>query len=147
MKKSYKSSCIITRLLFLFIFFIALTAEAQVGIGNTDPAASSMLDITSTSKGFLVPRMTTVQRNAVDGPANSLLVYDTTLKSFFYYDTTTTAWVRINSASNQRNNYKLVKSAADLAPELAAGGGSKYLLQTNTLYEINGLITLAFPID
>ena len=147
MKTSYKSSCIITRLLFLFIFFIALTAEAQVGIGNTDPAASSMLDITSTSKGFLVPRMTTVQRNAIDGPANSLLVYDTTLKSFFYYDTTTTAWVRINSASNQRNNYKLVKSAADLAPELAAGGGSKYLLQTNTLYEINGLITLAFPID
>ena len=41
----------------------------------------------------------------------------------------------------------MVKSVTDLAPELAAGGGSKYLLQTNTLYEINGLITLAFPID
>src|SRR5690606_5232445 len=88
-----------------------------------------------------------VQRLAITTPANSLLVYDTNLKSFYYYDLPTTSWIKINSSSNQRNNYKLVKSVADLAPELTAGGGSKYLLQTNTLYEINGQITLAFPID
>jgi hypothetical protein len=52
-----------------------------------------------------------------------------------------------NEGTIKRNNYKLVKSVADLAPELTAGGGSKYLLQTNTLYEIIGTITLANPID
>lgn len=119
--------------------------QSQVGIGNTDPNASSMLDITSTSKGFLAPRMTTAQRLLITTPANSLLVYDTDLKSFYYYDST--SWVKINSDIKQRDNYKLVKSAADLAPELALGGGSKYLLNTNTYYGINGTIILTAPID
>ncbi|WP_235004450.1 hypothetical protein [Aequorivita antarctica] len=124
-----------------------MISQAQVGIGNTNPDASSALDIKSTTQGLLAPRMTSAQRLAITLPANSLLVYDTTLKSFYYYDLPSTTWVKINASTNQRNNYKLVKSVADLAPELVSGGGSKYLLQTNTLYEINGLITLAFPID
>ncbi len=147
MKFSYTGSCFFARsILFAFLFF-SMISQAQVGIGNTNPDISSMLDITSTSKGLLVPRMTSAQRLAITTPANSLLVYDIDVKSFYYYDLPTTTWVKINSSSNQRNNYKLIKSVADLAPELAAGGGSKYLLQTNTLYEINGQITLAFPID
>jgi hypothetical protein len=147
MKNSYKLFFVHGGLALLLVLFFTLTTQAQVGIGNTNPDTSSMLDITSTSKGLLVPRMTSVQRLAITTPANSLLVYDTNLKSFYYYDLPTTSWIKINSSSNQRNNYKLVKSVADLAPELTAGGGSKYLLQTNTLYEINGQITLAFPID
>lgn len=131
----------------LCVCFSIIVTHAQVGIGTTTPHPSSMLDVTSTSQGLLAPRMTTVQRNAITNPANSLLVYDTTLKSFFYYDTPTTTWIKINSTSNQRNNYKLIKSVADLAPELIAGGNNKYLLQTNTYYEINGIINLAFPID
>lgn len=122
-------------------------AFSQVGIGTTIPDPSSVLDVTSTSQGLLAPRMTTVQRNAITTPANSLLVYDTDLKTFYYYDTTTTSWTKINSTSSQRTNYKLVKSVTDLAPELTAGAGSTYLLQTNTYYEINGTISLAFPID
>ncbi|WP_246516210.1 hypothetical protein [Aequorivita echinoideorum] len=136
-------------LILLFILLITSQIFSQVGIGNTNPNPTAALDITSTTQGMLAPRMTTAQRNAITTPANSLLVYDTTAESFFYYDSTPApgAWVRLNSGANQRNNYKLVKSVADLAPELAAGGGSKYLLQSNTLYEINGTITLAFPID
>ncbi|MDP2687356.1 MAG: hypothetical protein Q8O62_09050 [Aequorivita sp.] len=147
MKFFYTSSCGFTRVLFLFILFFTTISQAQVGIGNTNPNASSMLDITSTEKGFLAPRMTTAQRTAITTPANSLLVYDTDLKSFYYYDLTSTSWVKINSATNQRNNYKLVKSVTDLEPELAAGGGAKYMLTSNTYYEINGLIALAAPID
>lgn len=147
MKIFYTSSCVLTRLLlFSFLFFTSIS-HAQIGIGNTSPDASSMLDITSADKGFLAPRMTTAQRTAITTPANSLLVYDTTLKSFYFYDGSTTAWVKINSSANERNNFKLVKSVADLAPELAAGGGAKYLLTSNTYYEINGTISLAFPID
>ena len=121
--------------------------NSQVGIGTTDPDASSILDIESNSQGLLVPRMATLQRTAIASPANSLIVYDTDLGSFYYYDVTTTSWVIINSGTNQRDNYKLIKSVADLAPELANGGGSKYLLNSNYYYEINGTITLAAPID
>lgn len=147
MNVSYTKSCEKARLIFFAVLFFSIASHSQVGIGNTNPDVSSILDITSTSQGLLVPRMNTSERLLISEPANSLMVYDTTLKSFYYYDLPSTTWIKLNSASNQRNNYKLVKSAADLAPELIAGGNTKYLLQTNTLYEINGLITLAFPID
>src|SRR5690606_12827826 len=129
------------------LLLISFSMNSQVGIGTTDPDASSILDIESNSQGLLVPRMTTLQRTAIASPANSLIVYDTDLGSFYYYDVTTTSWVIINSGTNQRDNYKLIKSVADLAPELANGGGSRYLLNSNYYYEINGTITLAAPID
>lgn len=52
---------------------------AQVGIGTIEPDASSMLDIASESKGFLMPRLTTLQRNAIVLPANGLMIYNTSL--------------------------------------------------------------------
>lgn len=67
----YNKSCVSTRLLPIFFLFFTLISQAQIGIGNTSPNASSMLDITSTSKGILVPRMTTVQRNAIATPVGS----------------------------------------------------------------------------
>ncbi len=148
MKKSYTPSSLIGGIVLFVLLFSASAIQAQVGIGTTNPNASSALDISSTTKGLLTPRMTTTQRNAIVAPAESLLVFDTTVDAFYFYDTTTNAWVKLaNEGTIKRNNYKLVKSVADLAPELTAGGGSKYLLQTNTLYEINGTITLAHPID
>jgi len=136
----------IITLIFLTCLSVCVS-KAQVGIGTTSPDASSMLDISSTTQGLLAPRMTTAQRTAITMPANSLLVYDTTIKSFYHYDISTTSWIKINSASNQRTNYKLIKSVSDLAPELVAGSNTKYLLQANTFYEINGTINLNFPID
>lgn len=67
-----------------------------VGIGVTSPAASSVLDLTSTTKGFLPPRMTTTQKNAISTPATGLEVYDSTLNSLEFYDGTlwTGAWNR-----------------------------------------------------
>jgi hypothetical protein len=49
----------------------------NVGIGTTSPAASALLDITSTTKGFLPPRMTTAQVNAISSPSDGMVVYDT----------------------------------------------------------------------
>ncbi|MEP6796099.1 MAG: DUF1566 domain-containing protein [Saprospiraceae bacterium] len=64
-----------------FFLFVALSfivrANAQtVGIGTTNPATSAALDVTSTSKGLLPPRMTLLQRNAISTPAQGLMVYD-----------------------------------------------------------------------
>ena len=77
---------------------MTLQADGNVGIGISTPAASAKLDITSTTQGFLPPRMTTVQRNAIASPATGLIVYDTTLLSEFQYNGT--AWVTYQSQLN-----------------------------------------------
>ncbi len=67
----------------------AIAINAQSVSVNTDGStadASSILDVKSTTKGMLVPRMTTAQRTAIITPANGLLVYDTDAKSFWYYN-------------------------------------------------------------
>lgn len=55
--------------------------KAQVGIGTNSPETSSALDISSSDKGFLMPRMTTAQREAIIGPVNGLMVFDSDTKS------------------------------------------------------------------
>src|SRR5690606_9040274 len=105
---------------------------------------SSILDIESTSQGVLTPRMTSSQRTAIASPAEGLLVYDTDESAFYYYGSS--VWEKLGEIET-RDNYKLIKSEADLADELTAGGGAFYELDTNTLYEINGEITLVAPID
>jgi hypothetical protein len=56
-----------------------------VGIGTNAPNTSSILDLSSTSKGLLVPRVTTTQKNAIISPAIGLIVMDTTLDIPMYY--------------------------------------------------------------
>jgi hypothetical protein len=76
------------KLLLIFCAFLESTLFAQnnVGIGTTAPNSSAILDLTSTDKGMLVPRLTTLQRNAVVSPAQGLLVYDTDVQCFFYFE-------------------------------------------------------------
>src|SRR5882724_3356494 len=63
------------------------TLQAQVAISPifSPPNASAMLDISSTNRGLLVPRLTTVQRTAIAAPADGLWVYDTDTKCFWYF--------------------------------------------------------------
>ncbi|MFV8336996.1 hypothetical protein ACNQF7_13060 [Flavobacterium sp. RSP29] len=135
------------------LFFIIITANvsAQVGIGTITPHASSVLDVSSTSQGMLTPRMTTAQRTAIASPADGLIVYDTDLKSFYHYNSTLVSWIVINSSTTGRLKFKRIKStdvlATVLAAEKAAGGTTKYLLDTGTLYEINGTVIFDLPID
>jgi hypothetical protein len=80
------------RKIFTFLAAVLLTAStyAQVGIGTTTPEASSALDLTSITKGFLIPRMTNQQRIDIENPAEGLVVYVTgvgdVVGSFMYYD-------------------------------------------------------------
>lgn len=69
---------------------ISLAQNVAINATGAAPAASAMLDITSTNRGLLIPRMTTAQRTAIATPATGLLVYDTTINGFYYYDGT--AW-------------------------------------------------------
>ncbi len=68
-----------------------VAAGGNVGIGTAGPNASALLDVASTSKGLLPPRMTTAQRDAIPSPAAGLVVYNTTLAELELYNGT--AWV------------------------------------------------------
>lgn len=63
--------------------------QAQgVAINEADaaPDASAILDVSSTTKGLLLPRMTSSERTAVSSPAKGLLVYDTNHNALFHYN-------------------------------------------------------------
>jgi len=69
-------------------------AGGSVGINaGATPATTALLDLTSTAKGFLPPRMTTAQRNAIVSPAEALLIYNITTQCYEGYNATTSAWV------------------------------------------------------
>ena len=68
------------------ILLFTFSIQAQVGIGTETPNASSLLDLSSTSKGLLVPRMTEAQRKAISNPPVGLLVYQTNGQAFYYKD-------------------------------------------------------------
>lgn len=68
---------------------------------NTDGSSgdnSAILDLKSTDKGLLVPRMTSAQKTAIASPATGLLIYQTDGTSGFYYYTGA-AWIPLSSAS------------------------------------------------
>jgi trimeric autotransporter adhesin len=74
--------------MFFLFLAIGLIGHSQVSITNDGslPDNSAMLDIKSTEKGMLVPRMTTTQRTAIASPAAGLLVFDNTTNSFWFYN-------------------------------------------------------------
>ena len=87
----------------------ASIAYSQVGIGTNTPDNSSMLEVQSTTKGILFPRMTSVQRTSIASPANGLYVFDTNTSSLWYYNGS----VWINTASE--STYGDVKSGFQTA--------------------------------
>lgn len=66
------------------------TSSVGVGVEGL-PVTSAALAVNGTTKGFLPPRMTTTQKNAIATPASGLQVYDTTLNQMSYYNGT--SWV------------------------------------------------------
>jgi uncharacterized protein (TIGR02145 family) len=84
----------------ILLLLFSIASFAQVGIGTTTPHTSALLDISSTTKGFLPPRMTTAQMNAITSPATGLLVVCTDCSPKGIYTYNGASW-RSNSASFQ----------------------------------------------
>jgi hypothetical protein len=84
--------------IFLMVFAAVslLTSAQNVGVGTNTPQASAKLDVTSTSSGFLPPRMTQTERNAITAPAAGLMIYNTTSNAIEFYNGT--SWYNISDA-------------------------------------------------
>jgi len=88
-------------LLIISLFCVLMNSTvAQVGINNTSPDSNSVLDLKSYTKGLLIPRMTSSERSIMSSfgnvPANSLLIFDTGLNKFMYYDSSISKWLILN---------------------------------------------------
>ncbi|MEQ8363360.1 MAG: hypothetical protein RH948_10865 [Cyclobacteriaceae bacterium] len=95
----------------VLIVFFSTNVLAQVGFNNPNPHASSVLDLTANDKGLLIPRMTTIQREALSATAAvGLLVFDTQLNGFFFFNAG--QWYALN---------EFVKTAA-VSNEVSANG-------------------------
>jgi hypothetical protein len=111
--KSFKLSFIVAAI----ILFAMQNLSAQTntfpgtgaaGIGTITPDSSSLLEMRSTSKGVLIPRMALMQRTAIASPATGLLIYQTNgTPGFYYYNGT--AWTAVSpaSANTALSNLKL----------------------------------------
>lgn len=71
-----------------------ISSTGNIGVGTTTPVASAKVDVTSTTQGFLPPRMTTTQRDAISSPAAGLLIYNTTTNKLNVF---TTVWEAVTS--------------------------------------------------
>lgn len=118
------------KIILSLVLAFSFSSFGQVGIGTTNPATSAALDIETTSKGFLPPRMTSTQRDAIASPVTGLIVFCTNCgvvgQPQFYSGST---WYNMLGQA----------AAAPLSVGLSAFGGKiAYILQpSDTGYDAN----------
>ncbi|MFT4838660.1 MAG: hypothetical protein ACI9V9_000567, partial [Oleispira sp.] len=123
-----------------FILLVFSTISAQVGVGTYQPDSSSILDIYSESKGFLMPRLSTAQRDAMVLPATGLMIYNSTLND---------GQLNIGSPSNpkwagikepEKNLIDTVTEGADIS----TSSTSNLLVEGMTLSPLEGSYIVLF---
>ena len=123
MNRSFLVFCILIKGMVSF-------AQNSVGIGTQSPHASAILDVSSTTKGFLAPRTTTVQRSAIASPAKGLLVYDTDLNSLYHYNGS--AWAAVGGGGGFTLPYAGSIASASPALSITNTGDGKAITGTSS---------------
>lgn len=89
-------------LIYISLFIFSLASYAQVGIGTTSPDASAILDLSSSSKGILIPKMSETEKTSITAPAEGLMVYQTNAdRGFWFYNGTN--WVKFSFVGSGGN--------------------------------------------
>lgn len=123
-------------ILSVLILFAVLPSFSQgLAVNSTSATAdaSAMLDVSSTTKGILIPRMTTVERTAITSPATGLTVYDNSLNQFYFYNGT--AWTAIPTGASANNYWTL--SAGNIYNNTGANVGIG-VTAPNALLDVTG---------
>lgn len=108
----------IIKTLIILSISISISYGQSVGINsdNSAPDGSAILDVKSTTKGILVPRMTSAQRQIITTPASGLLVFDTTTGSFWFYNNA--SWTNLVSSGSGGTNISDVDNDTKVEVEL-----------------------------
>jgi hypothetical protein len=112
----------------------SIRAQNNVGVNTANPAPSAILDLTSTTQGFLVPRMTTANYNpGIVSPATGLLVYDNAKNVFYYYNSA--AWVPFLSISGNAAGWLTTGNAGTSAATNFVGttDAQDFVMRTNNV--------------
>lgn len=132
----------------LALFTFALTVNAQVGVGIATPDGSAMLDVSSTTMGFLAPRMTETQRDAISSPATGLLVYQTDGTAGFYYYNGS-SWTQVGGSASSGPTLAFANQAGPiavyppLATEVSVASVTQSVIAGSSL-KIDGSLNLNF---
>jgi hypothetical protein len=120
------------------LYQLFLSADGNgIGMQTNTPNVSSLLDMVSTTRGLLIPRMTTTQRDAISSPATGLLIFNTTTGAFNYY--TGAAWVAIGTGggavggSGTTNRVAKWTAATTLGDALLSDDGTNVTLVSGQL--------------
>ena len=126
---------------------LTATTYAQIGINNENPDASAALDITSTTGGLLIPRMTETQRDAISPAATGLMIYQTDgTAGFYYYNGSSWAEVGATSKTYSLNTFYAELGGYVIEVNSDSKHGLVVAMQdqgTSTWYEANDLLSNA----
>lgn len=142
----------------LMLSLTSLSFAEGVGIAETEITAdsSAMLEVASTNKGALFPRMTTAQRLAIPSPATGLLVFDTDEDTFFYKGET--EWVSLSSPEEPTIAFQLNHSStisynpySSFTPNFSVGfnegncitNGTQFVAPESGIYQLNASASVA----
>ena len=92
---------------------VLFAQNVGINTNGSAPDGSAMLDVSSTSGGILIPRMTEAQKNAIASPAEGLLIYQTDGTPGFYYRNGSSAWTLIGTGSGSETDPVFGASAAN----------------------------------
>jgi trimeric autotransporter adhesin len=134
-----------------------LTAQ-NIAINSTGaaPNSSAMLDVQSSTKGMLVPRMTTAQRKAIASPATGLLVFDNTTGSFWFksasrwvelVDSTNTIWTKNGSDVYLNNGENMGVGTNNPAVRLQVSNGTDIANLTGGYLQLGATSTANLALD
>lgn len=79
------------------LHYTTVPSTAHVGIGTQTPDPSALLELNSNQKGFLMPRMTSVLRDAITAPAEGLMIYCTDCAPIGFYYYKDNIWQRVSN--------------------------------------------------
>jgi microcystin-dependent protein len=117
MHSNMKNLLTLKELLVIAIFLsMPLLSFSQIGIGVADPHPKAILELSSTDKGILIPRLTTAEREGMatnlEKPADGCMVYDKELKKFFFFDEAADKWIAINPWRSEGSNASNVDASS-----------------------------------
>ena len=132
------------QIVLFFGLFFSMEMFAQTGIGTTTPDASAKLEVNSTNKGFLPPRIALTALNSaspVTSPATGLLIFNTAsagtnpnqvTPGYYYWDGVNSKWVRLEDKADNLGNHTATDNIRLNGYYLSNDGGSEGISVDNS---------------